>query len=43
MVEALRHVTETSVDLFGVTGSGITLADKQNVPHYVAASDGPET
>ena len=26
---------------FGVTGSGIMLADEQNVPHYVAASDGP--
>jgi hypothetical protein len=36
-------VTEACVDLFGVTGSGIMLADEQNVPHYVAASDGPET
>jgi hypothetical protein len=42
VVEALRHVTEASTDLFGVTGSGIMLADKQNVPHYVAAS-APET
>jgi hypothetical protein len=25
------------------SASGIMLADKQNVPHYVAASDGPET
>ena len=41
VVEALRHVTEACVDLFGVTGSGIMLADEQNVPHYVAASDGP--
>ncbi len=31
------------MDLFGVTGSGIMLADEQNVPRYVAASDGPET
>jgi hypothetical protein len=36
-------LTEASVDLSGVTGSGIMLADKQNVPHYVAASDGPES
>ena len=41
VVEALRHVTEACVHLFGVTGSGIMLADEQNVPHYVAASDGP--
>jgi len=41
VVEALRQVTEACVDLFGVTGSGIMLADEQNVPHYVAASDGP--
>ena len=39
--EALQHVTEACVDLFGVTGSGIMLADEQNVPRYVAASDGP--
>jgi GAF domain-containing protein len=41
VVEALRHVTEACVDLFGVAGSGIMLADDQNVPRYVAASDGP--
>jgi GAF domain-containing protein len=41
VVEALRQVTEACVDLFGVTGSGIMLADEQNVPRYVAASDGP--
>jgi hypothetical protein len=41
VVEALRHVTEACVALFGVTGSGIMLADEQNVPHYVAASEGP--
>ena len=41
VVEGLRHVTEACVDLFGVTGSGIMLADEQNIPRYVAASDGP--
>lgn len=41
VVESLRHVIEACVDLFGVTGSGIMLVDEQNVPHYVAASDGP--
>jgi GAF domain-containing protein len=41
VVEALTHVTKACVDLFGVTGSGIMLADEQNVPRYVAASDGP--
>ena len=41
VVEALQQVTEACVDLFGVTGSGIMLADEQNVPRYVAASDGP--
>jgi GAF domain-containing protein len=41
VVEALRHVTEACVDLFGVAGSGIMLADEQNIPRYVAASDGP--
>ena len=41
VVEALQHVTEACADLFGVTGSGIMLADEQNIPRYVAASDGP--
>jgi hypothetical protein len=27
-------------DLFGVAGSGIMLADEQNIPRYVAASMG---
>ncbi len=36
---ALHEVTEACVDLFGVTGSGIMLADEQNVSHYIAASD----
>ena len=29
------------MDLFGVAGSGIMLAEEQNVPRYVAASNGP--
>jgi GAF domain-containing protein len=41
VVEALRHVTGGVRRPFGVTGSDIMLADGQNVPHYVAASDGP--
>jgi transcriptional regulator with GAF, ATPase, and Fis domain len=41
VVQALQQVTEACVDLFGVTGSGIMLADQQNVPRYVAASEGP--
>lgn len=38
---ALHEVTEACVELFGVSGSGIMLADDQNVSRYVAASDGP--
>jgi GAF domain-containing protein len=38
---ALHEVTEACVDLFGVSGSGIMLADEQNISRYVAASDGP--
>jgi hypothetical protein len=41
VVQALRQVTEACVDLFSVMGSGIMLGDEQNVPRYVAASDGP--
>ena len=37
VVDGLRHVTEACVDLFGVSGSGIMLADEQNIPRYVAA------
>jgi len=40
VIEALQQVTEACADLFGVTGSGIMLADEQNVPRYIAASDG---
>lgn len=38
---ALHEVTEACVELFGVSGSGIMLADDQNITRYVAASDGP--
>lgn len=38
---ALHQVTQACVDLFGVAGSGIMLADEQNISRYVAASDGP--
>jgi GAF domain-containing protein len=41
VVEALQLVTQACVDLFHVAGSGIMLADEQNIPRYVAASDGP--
>jgi GAF domain-containing protein len=41
VVSALREVTVACVDLFGVTGSGIMIADEQNITRYVAASDGP--
>ena len=41
VIEALQLVTQACVDLFNVTGSGMMLADEQNVPRYVAASDGP--
>ena len=37
----LHEVTNACVDLFGVGGSGIMLADEQNISRYVAASDGP--
>jgi GAF domain-containing protein len=40
-IAALRDVTVACVDLFGVTGSGIMVADEQNITRYVAASDGP--
>jgi len=38
---ALHEVTNACVDLFRVSGSGIMLADEQNISRYVAASDGP--
>ena len=41
VVSALHDVTVACVDLFHVTGSGIMIADEQNITRYVAASDGP--
>lgn len=41
LLPTLRSVVTACVDLFGVSGSGIMLADEQNVTRYVAASDGP--
>ncbi|HEU5487044.1 MAG TPA: GAF and ANTAR domain-containing protein [Microlunatus sp.] len=41
VVTALEEVTTACVDLFGVSGSGIMVADEQNITEYVAASDGP--
>ena len=41
LLAALHEVTEACVELFGVSGSGIMLADEQNVSRYVAASNGP--
>ena len=41
VIPALQDVTVACVDLFRVTGSGIMIADEQNITRYVAASDGP--
>lgn len=40
LVDALQDVVNASVDLFGVTGSGIMLADETNLLRYVVASEG---
>ena len=40
VVASLKAVTEACEALFGVTGSGIMIADEQNITRYVAASDG---
>lgn len=37
--EALQESAEACVDIFGVTGSGIMVADDQNITRYVAASN----
>lgn len=37
----LDAVARSCVDIFGVDGSGIMIADEQNIPRYVAATDGP--
>ncbi|GAB3922503.1 hypothetical protein GCM10011575_42990 [Microlunatus endophyticus] len=41
LLPTLRAVVDACVDLFGVSGAGIMLADEQNMTRYVAASDGP--
>jgi GAF domain-containing protein len=38
---ALHVVVAACVDLFGVDGAGILIADEQDILHYAAASDGP--
>ena len=41
VIAALRDVTSACADLFGVTGSGIMIADEQDITRYVSASNGP--
>ena len=41
LLPTLRSVVDACAELFGVSGSGIMLADEQNMIRYVAASDGP--
>jgi GAF domain-containing protein len=41
VVSALEAVLTACVDLFGVGGAGILIADEQDMLRYVAASDGP--
>ncbi|GAA0471189.1 hypothetical protein Ade02nite_34530 [Paractinoplanes deccanensis] len=38
---AVADVVHAAVDLFGVTGSGLMVADEENSLHYVAASNAP--
>ena len=38
---ALQDVISACVQLFGVSGSGLMIADQENVLRYAAASDGP--
>ncbi len=38
---ALRGSVEACVDLFGVSGSGLMVADEQNVLRYLISTDGP--
>lgn len=39
--EALQQVVGAAVDVFAVTGSGLMLADEQDVLRYAVATDGP--
>ena len=41
VVPALEDIAHACVELFDISGSGIMVADEQNVTRYVAASDGP--
>lgn len=41
VLEALHEISLACVDLFGVAGSGVMIADEQDITHYVTASDGP--
>lgn len=38
---SLQNVIEACVDVFGVTGSGLMLADEQSTLRYAVATDGP--
>ena len=40
-VPALQEVVAACVDLFGVTGSGVLIADEQNITRFIASSDVP--
>jgi GAF domain-containing protein len=41
VISALQEVNRACVDLFRISGSGIMVADEQNITRYVSASDGP--
>ncbi|MFC7272962.1 GAF and ANTAR domain-containing protein [Paractinoplanes rhizophilus] len=41
VAEAVGEVVHAAVDMFGVTGSGLMVADEQHILHYVAASNAP--
>jgi len=41
VAHALEQTAHACVALFGVTGSGVMIADEHNNLHYVAASDAP--
>lgn len=41
VVSALEAVLDACVDLFGVAGAGVLIADEQNMLRYVAATDEP--
>ena len=43
VVSALEAVLAACVDLFGVSGAGILVADEQDMLRYVAATDRPGT